>query len=293
MNEMVLSVVIPAHNEEANLSATVEEVQSTLRGEDIPYEVIIVNDCSSDGTARVIAGLMHEDRNIRTIDRTPPGGFGRAIRTGLSLVEGDVVVPYMADNSDEPRDLVRYYRKIEEGYDCVFGSRFRPGSKVVNYPRFKLIVNRIVNRCIQAMFFCRFNDLTNAFKAYRTHVIRECGPYRASHFNITIEMSLSALIRKYTIAEIPISWYGRTWGSSNLSLKEMGRRYLATLLKVWAEKWLIADDLIADRLAEHAHMANDYARVAARLKEVERRIDSIEDQSQPQTGPAEQSRAKS
>ena len=172
---------------------------------------------------------MAMDAAIRIVNRTPPGGFGRAVRSGMEAVKGDVVVVYMADLSDSPDDVVAYYRKIREGYDCVFGSRFIKGSEVQNYPPVKLFVNRIVNRCIQFMFWTRFNDLTNAFKAYRTAVIRDCGPYRACHFNLTLEMSLGALIRDYNIAQIPIRWYGRTWGSSNLKLGEMGRRYLSTL----------------------------------------------------------------
>ncbi len=263
MNELKLSIIIPAHNEEKNLPAAVSELQETLRQECVPYEIIVVNDCSSDGTAALIASMMAADPCVRTVDRTPPGGFGRAIRAGLALVEGDVVIPYMADKSDDPADAVRYYRKIEEGYDCVFGSRFRPGARVENYPRVKLFWNRVVNRCIQAMFLCPFNDLTNAFKAYRAEVILDCGPYRASHFNITIEMSLSALVRKYKIAEIPIAWNGRTWGNSNLRLTQMGRRYLATLLKVFAERLLVSDDLIAERESEHAHMRYEYARPPA------------------------------
>jgi len=266
MNELKLSIVIPAHNEEKNLPVTVAEVQEALRTENIPYEIIVVNDCSSDGTAAIIQQLIASDPCVRAITRTPPGGFGRAIRAGLALVEGDVVIPYMADTSDDPADAVRYYRTIEEGYDCVFGSRFRPGARVENYPPVKLFWNRVVNRCLQALFLCPFNDLTNAFKAYRTEVILDCGPYRASHFNITIEMSLSALIRKYRIKEIPIAWYGRTWGSSSLRLTQMGRRYLATLLKVFAERLLISDDLIAERNSEHAHMHYDYVRNQAKTK---------------------------
>ena len=276
MNEMTLSVVVPAHNEGDNLPPTIAELQQALRSARIPYEIIIVNDCSTDRTGEVIAEMMQADACIRTIDRSPPGGFGRAVRTGLSLVTGDIVVLFMADKSDDPADAVRYYRKIGEGYDCVFGSRFRKGSTVQNYPGVKLVANRIVNRCIQAMFFCGFNDLTNAFKAYRAEVIRDCGPFRASHFNITIEMSLSALIRRYNIAEIPISWYGRTWGSSKLRLTEMGRRYLATLLKVYADKLLIADDLIAERLAGRPASQNDRAELSARIHELEDRLGQLE-----------------
>jgi dolichol-phosphate mannosyltransferase len=130
-----------------------------------------------------------------------------------------------------------------EGYDCVFGSRFVAGSTVHRYPTMKRIVNRVVNRAVQWMFWTPFNDLTNAFKAYRREVIEACGPYRACHFNITLEMSLSALIGGFRIAEIPISWEGRTWGSTNLRMLEMGRRYLCTLLMLFFQRMLISDDV--------------------------------------------------
>ncbi|MBS0210310.1 MAG: glycosyltransferase family 2 protein [Planctomycetes bacterium] len=276
MKPLELSIVIPAYNEEQNLPPTVADLQQALRAEHVPYEMIIVNDNSRDGTAAVIAELMRQDSRIRTVNRTAPGGFGRAIRAGLDAVTGDVVVICMADSSDHPVDVIAYYRKICEGYDCVFGSRFVKGSKVVEYPRVKLIVNRIVNKCMQWMFRCPFNDLTNAFKAYRTHVIRESGPFRSCHFNITIELALSALVRQYNIAQIPISWTGRTWGSSNLRLREMGRRYLATLLRVYAEKLLISDDLLADRLALHAGHDDRLTRVEAQCLALAERVEQLE-----------------
>jgi dolichol-phosphate mannosyltransferase len=271
-----LSAVIPAHNEEESLPKTVAELQRALQAEQIPYELIIVNDNSTDKTAEVIKELENSDPRIRSVDRTPPAGFGRAVRCGLELVEGDMVVIVMADCSDDPRDVVAYYRKIQEGFDCVFGSRFIKGSEVQNYPRLKLFVNRIVNKLIQIMFFCPFNDMSNAFKAFRTEVIRACSPYHACHFNITIEMSLGAFIRRYRIAQIPIRWYGRTWGSSNLSLRTMGRRYLATLIKAFVEKMLISDDLMAERLALDRKDEVDAAKIDGRIDELERRLDGLE-----------------
>jgi dolichol-phosphate mannosyltransferase len=277
MNELGLSVVIPAYNEEQNLPKTVADLQGALRQEQIPYEIILVNDNSRDRTAEVIRELISGDPRIRTVDRQPPGGFGRAVRTGLEMVTGDCVVICMADGSDDPQDVVRYYRKLEEGYDCVFGSRFIEGAYVEKYPRFKLIMNRIVNRCIQLLFMCRFNDLTNAFKAYRTDVIRSCSPFHACHFNLTIEMSLGALIRRYNIAQIPIRWYGRTWGSSNLSLAKMGRRYLATLVNAFAERLLISDDLFAERLASAAHRESQRSSQERRLAALEQRVEELEE----------------
>jgi dolichol-phosphate mannosyltransferase len=197
--------------------------------------------------------MMEADADIRLINRRQPAGFGRAIRSGLSAVRGDVIVICMADLSDDPQDIVAYYRKIEEGYDCVFGSRFMKGARVEKYPPVKLVFNRIVNWAIQWLFWTDFNDLTNAFKAYRTEVVYDCGPYRACHFNITIEMSLSALIRNYRVTQIPIRWYGRTWGSSKLKLTTMGRRYLSTLLMMWSQHILISDDLLAEREARNSN----------------------------------------
>jgi dolichol-phosphate mannosyltransferase len=273
---MKLSIVIPAYNEEKNIGKCIDEVRAVVRDQHhLPYEIVVVNDNSQDATEDVVRGYMKDDPNIRVVRRTPPGGFGRAIRSGMEAVTGDVAVIYMADLSDDPADVVAYYRKIAEGYDCVFGSRFVKGSKVVNYPRLKLIVNRIVNKCIQWMFWTSFNDLTNAFKAYRTSVIRDCGPYRASHFNITIEMSLSALIRRYHITQIPIRWYGRTWGSSNLRLGQMGRRYLSTLLMIFFQRILIADDLLAERLASNLNYQRGINDLATRLDTLEQRVRSL------------------
>jgi dolichol-phosphate mannosyltransferase len=270
-----LSVVIPAYNEEKNIARCIGELQATLREKyEIPHEIIVVDDNSSDGTEEAVRAEMAKDTSVRIVKRTPPGGFGRAIRSGMEAVRGDIVVVYMADLSDSPEDVVAYYRKIREGYDCVFGSRFIKGGVVENYPPLKLFVNRVVNRFIQLMFWTRFNDLTNAFKAYRTAVIRDCGPYRACHFNLTLEMSLGALIRDYHIAQIPIRWYGRTWGSSNLRLGEMGRRYLSTLLMMFFQRYLIADDLLADRLASNASYRHQYQDLETRLARLEEKIES-------------------
>jgi dolichol-phosphate mannosyltransferase len=270
-----LSIVIPAYNEEKNIAKCINELQATLRGKHaIPYEIIVVNDNSTDGTEAAVRAEMAKDASIKLVNRTPPGGFGRAIRSGMETVQGDVVVVYMADLSDSPDDVVAYYRKIREGYDCVFGSRFIKGSEVHNYPTVKLFVNRIVNRCIQLMFWTRFNDLTNAFKAYRTAVIRDCGPYRACHFNLTLEMSLGALVREYHIAQIPIRWYGRTWGSSSLKLSEMGRRYLSTLLMMFFQRHLIADDLLADRLASNISYHYQLQDLELRISALEQQLDS-------------------
>ncbi len=253
---MKVSIVIPAHNESQNIGPCLDDLTTALHAESIPYEIIVVNDNSSDETESEVLQRSAVNSAIRLIRRSPPGGFGRAIRTGLEFVSGECVIIYMADRSDHPSDAILYYRKIMEGYDCVFGSRFIKGAVVHRYPRLKLVVNRIVNICVQWMFWTPWNDLTNAFKAYRTDVIRRCGPYRSCHFNISLEMSLSALISGYRIVQVPIHWEGRTWGSSHLRLQEMGRRYLCTLLMMFFQRILLGDDVRSERVRDR-HMGQE------------------------------------
>jgi len=245
-NTLLYSVLVPAYNEARNIRPTLENLALALHEAGIPFELVVVNDNSKDDTIQVVEDIQQNIPEVRLVHNTSPGGLGRAIRFGLQHIEGDVVAINMADSSDDPADVVRCYRKIEEGYDCVFGSRFMRGSNVTDYPPVKLVVNRIVTKFIQLLFLTRFNDLTNAFKVYRRHVIDSIGPLQAAHFNITIEMSLSALIRHFRIAQIPISWHGRTWGQSNLKLRKMGRRYLATFVMIWFERLLILDDLMLE-----------------------------------------------
>lgn len=266
---MLLSVVIPAFNEAENLRQTIPLFSGSLKEAGIPHELVLVNDNSTDDTQAVILELAAEHGSVRLVRRRPPGGFGRAVRSGLAEARGEVIAIVMADLSDQPADLIRCYRMIEQGYDCVFGSRWIRGATVKGYPLSKRIVNRIANKLVQWLFWCPFNDLTNAFKVYRRHVIEACGPYRSSHFNITLELSLSALMRQYQIKQIPIDWMGRTAGISKLRLVEMCRRYLATLLKSYTEKLLIADDLIAEQLSMHATTEGQLAEIRARLQRLE------------------------
>ena len=127
---------------------------------------------------------------------------------------GDAVVIMMADESDDCRDVVRYWKKLNEGYDCVFGSRFLKGGGVIDYPWLKLRLNRLANLFIRILFSVALNDTTNAFKAYRKTVIDGCRPLISPHFNLTVEMPLKAIVRGYSWTVIPITWRNRRTGET-------------------------------------------------------------------------------
>jgi dolichol-phosphate mannosyltransferase len=239
---MKLSIVIPAHNEQDCIESTVWDVVNILSAREIPYEVIVVNDNSNDRTGVILQRLSEEIPTVLTVNRSPPAGFGRAIRDGLEAVTGDAVAIVMGDASDDPKDICLYYDKLKQGYDCVFGSRFQRGTDVKDYPIAKLVVNRLANNFIRILFGVRYNDMTNAFKAYRAKVIEAISPVQANHFNITVELPLKAISRGFSYAIVPVNWYGREAGVSKLTLREMGRKYLFTVLYVWLEKHLMADE---------------------------------------------------
>jgi len=239
---MKLSVVIPAHNEEAVVGETVDGLLSTLTDEGIDHEVIVIDDSSVDGTASIVERITAGSPQVRCLPSPYRGGFGFAVRAGLEAFEGDAVAIMMADGSDSPQDLVSYYRLLEEGYECAFGSRFIRGSKVIDYPRMKLLMNRLVNWWIRVLFRHGYNDTTNAFKAYRREVIENLQPFLSHHFNLTVELPLKAVVRGYSYGIVPISWTNRKAGISKLSLNEMGSRYLFIVLYVFLEHHLSRGD---------------------------------------------------
>lgn len=239
---MKLSVVMPAQNEEGSVGATVEGVVAVLEREGVDYEVVVVNDDSEDSTEAVVAGIGERNPRVRVHRSHYERGFGMAIRAGLDVYSGDAVAIVMADASDNPEDLVRYLRLLEDGYDCAFGSRFMAGAKVYDYPRLKYVVNRLANQFIRILFRHQYNDTTNAFKAYRREVIETIQPLLSKHFNLTVEMPLKAIVRGHTYAVVPTNWTNRTSGVAKLAMKEMGSRYLFIVLYVWLEATLSRGD---------------------------------------------------
>ena len=238
----LLSVVIPARDEEDCIASTVEHLHVELGLRGVPHEIVVVDDGSTDKTWNVLTNLATKIAELRPLQNASQHGFGRAVTCGLDHMKGDAVVIMMADESDDCRDVVRYWQKLNEGYDCVFGSRFMKGGGVIDYPRLKLLINRMANFFLRVLFRVKLNDTTNAFKAYRKDVIEGCRPLIAPEFNLTVELPLKAIVRGYSWAVVPITWRNRRHGMAKLKIKEMGSRYLFICLYVWLEKYFSRGD---------------------------------------------------
>jgi dolichol-phosphate mannosyltransferase len=238
----LLSVIIPARNEQDCIASTVEHLHIELRLNNVAHEIVVVDDGSTDSTWQVLKDVQTRVPTLVSVRNEGGGGFGRAIVYGLDRCTGDAVVIMMADESDDCRDVVRYWKFLNDGYDCVFGSRFMSGGGVIDYPKVKLFINRLANLFIRILFGIKLNDTTNAFKAYRRVVIDGCRPFLSPHFNLTVEIPLKAIVRGYTWTVVPITWRNRRTGEAKLKIREMGSRYLFICLYIWLEKYFSRGD---------------------------------------------------
>jgi len=243
----LLSIVIPAKDEEGCIVSTVEHLNIELDLNEVPHEIIVVDDGSVDETWTLLNDLKKSIPALVPIQNQGDHGFGNAIICGLDSMKGDAVVIMMADQSDDVRDVVSYWKLLNEGWDCVFGSRFVKGGGVIDYPWLKLRVNRLANLFIRIVFNIKLNDTTNAFKAYRKSVIDGCRPFLSPHFNLTVELPLKAIVRGFSWTTMPITWRNRRTGVAKLKMKEMGSRYFFICAYVWLEKYFSRGDYRAKK----------------------------------------------
>lgn len=235
--KLSVSCVIPAHNEEGNIERVVDHIIPVLQNALIvsDYEIVLVNDNSSDTTGAIIDALVLGNTHIRAVHRTDTPGFGNAVKAGLAVATGEVIIPVMGDLSDDPEDIVHLVERIAEGYDIVYGSRFVKGGELHGYPCLKLVANRLFNNTLRLSFGIPHRDVTNAFKAYRKEVLDEIGVQNleSTGFDLTIELALKAHIAGFSSAEVPVRWYDRTAGEAKLKLSQNASIYGKRLFKLF------------------------------------------------------------
>ena len=234
---MKLSVVIPIKNEEMLIKKIVDQLHSELKS--LSYEIIFINDFSTDNTAKVTEEIIKTKPQMHVYNNKRKG-LGGAVNEGINKANGEAVCIMMSDLSDSIDDLKKYYSIIkDESVDAVFGSRFIQGSKIIDYPKKKLILNRIFNLITKLLFISDYNDFTNAFKIYKKNALLKTFPLVSESFNIFLELPLKIISRKMKYKIIPISWINRKEGVSKFDIKELRAKYLFTLTYCWLEKLLL------------------------------------------------------
>lgn len=235
---MSLSIIIPLRNEEEAITNTLKYFELSWITK-IDHEILLIDDFSTDNTVEKIKAFNTSTLNFKTITNKKRG-LGSAITVGIENSDKKYVAIFMADLSDDINDLKKYYTIIqEEKIDAVFGSRFINNSHIENYPISKYYFNRIANNIIKVIFLNKYNDYTNAFKIYKKKTLLNLFPLISENFNIFLELPLKIISRKYTYKIIPISWKGRKDGYSKFDLKELGSKYIFTVLYCFLEKILL------------------------------------------------------
>lgn len=234
----MFSIIIPCRNETEIIEETVKILCEELK--EFKLEIIIINDFSNDDTLDKIRKLEKNYSFLKSFNNNKEG-LGGAINLGIQSSSGEYILIYMADMSDDIKDVKKYFTLClnEKNLDAVFGSRFSKTSKVQDYPKKKLILNRIFNYIVKILFFSEYNDFTNAFKIYKKKTLIEISPIISENFNIFLEIPLKIISRNYKYKIIPINWNNRKKGVAKFKMKELGSMYLFTLLYCLIEKILL------------------------------------------------------
>lgn len=229
--EKELTVVIPTWNEEGSIKAALESVADVLERNGTAYEILVMDDKSKDRTAEIVNAFASRNPNVRLVSREPPAGFGYSIRDGIRMAKGESSVVMMADLSDDPSYLPGMLSRMKEGCDVVVGSRFLKGSKIYDYPLLKHVCNRLFNVSVQVCFLTGINDTSNAFKMFRTRLVREL-PIESRGFTVSAEMMLRMMIAGHRICQVPASWTDRAHGEAKFRLQNTFYNYFLLLLRM-------------------------------------------------------------
>lgn len=219
---MKLSIVIPAYNEEENITAIIEKIEDCL---DISHELVVVNDHSTDRTFSLVKELNLKYPNIKLVDNTNEKGFANAIKFGFSKISAELTIPVMGDLCDDLGTLEKMVKKIDEGYDVVCGSRYIAGGSRIGGSRVKGFFSYFVGRSLYYLLGIPTHDIANAFKMYKKKVIDAIN-IESKGFEISMEMPLKAYYLGFKLTEVPTVWKEREKGKSSFKMIKLLPNYL-------------------------------------------------------------------
>jgi len=230
---MVLSIIIPAHNEEESIVDVITGIESSL---EIPHELIVVNDHSADRTAELVRVLAKKYPAIQLVSNPGKKGFAEAVKSGLSQAHNELIVFIMADSCDDTQSIKAMLKKIGEGYDVVCGSRYIKGGARIGGSRVKGFFSFLAGISMFHLTGIPTHDVVNTFKMYRKSVLDSI-EMRAASFEISMELSLRAYYAGFKVTEVPTVWKERKKGKSSFNLLKLFPKYLRFYLWAIARRW--------------------------------------------------------
>src|SRR5918912_797123 len=237
---MKLSILMPVYNERSVVERCISLVMAAPLPENMERELIIVDDCSTDGTFRILERLAASYPGIRLYRHAKNSGKGAAVRTAISKAEGDFSIIQDADLEYDPSEYPRLLQPLLEGHaDAVFGSRYLAGQQTRVLPFWHSMINKALT--LVSNMFCNLNltDMETCYKVFRTDLLKSV-PIRSDRFGFEPEITMKSAKRKFRIYEVPISYHGRTYEEGKKIGWKDGLKALGVILKFW-----VIDDLYA------------------------------------------------
>ncbi|MBN1157288.1 glycosyltransferase [Candidatus Woesearchaeota archaeon] len=225
---MKISVFVPAHNESGNLKKLVSGIHRAVKNISKDFEIIIVNDNSSDNSEDILRKLKKKYPELRFVSRHDNPGPGNAYREGFKMVKGDIVVTLDGDLSHDPFEIPKFIKALDKA-DVVCGSRYTKGGRA-HMDKSRTVISGIFNLLFRNFVGFKVRDFTSGFRALRRGVIDEI-KLKSKSFGIYIEIPIKAHLKGFRITEVPITYHKRYKGESNLNYFRQGPEYLKVIFK--------------------------------------------------------------
>ena len=238
---MRLSILIPVYNERTMVERSLAQVLAVPLPENMERELIIVDDCSTDGTTEILERLAAREPDIRLIHKKVNEGKGAAVRTAIQQARGDFCIVQDADLEYDPSEYPRLLRPLLDGHaDAVFGSRYLAGEQTRVLPFWHSMINKYLT--LLSNMFCnlKLTDMETCYKVFRTDLLKSI-PIRSNRFGFEPEITMKAAKRKLRIYEVPISYHGRTYEEGKKIGWKDGVKALGVILRFW-----LIDDLYVE-----------------------------------------------
>jgi glycosyltransferase involved in cell wall biosynthesis len=237
---MKLSILMPVYNERTVVERCISGVLTAPLPENMERELVIIDDCSTDGTYAILERLTAAFPQIR-LNRHPKNrGKGAAVRTAIELATGDFSIIQDADLEYDPAEYPRLLKPLLEGHaDAVFGSRYLSAEQSRVLPFWHSMINKGLTLVSNMFANLNLTDMETCYKVFRTDLLKSI-PIRSDRFGFEPEISMKSAKRKFRIYEVPISYHGRTYEEGKKIGWKDGIKALAVVFKFW-----LIDDLYA------------------------------------------------
>lgn len=233
---MKLSIIIPAYNEEEVIEKALFTLKENLEIKE-PYEILVINDGSTDRTKEILENLSKKIKNLRIISHKKNKGLGGAIKTGIQNAKGEIIIELDADMT-HPLDVIpEMIKKINQGYDMCIASRYLPGGGMKNVPIWRILLSKAANKVFSIIYCTKITDLTSGYRAYRSLFMKEI-KLSQNDFSIQLEISVIMTKNKAKITETPLVLTNRSIGVSKFNFIRAMPKYIPVIIKLFFIRWI-------------------------------------------------------